>query len=252
MKLNYLNYKEPLTPVEEGFGYMGTLAQSEDRNHVQCHVCGRMFENLGQHVWQAHNIKSKEYRAKFKLGFRTPLCSDKFSEKYRAMKTHLWETMSEEKKEKRRQQMREAREKTIRVGNPNTLEKLNRVGMCPDQLIDHIQKLAQKLDTSPTFEQFKTEYNGKYVGAIIRTFGSWNGAKRMANLKVCKSGAKIPHNKSSYTNEELLEFLKSAYKEKNKIPTHSDWRKGFLPSYNLYRHRFGGIQKARKAAGLPV
>lgn len=246
MNLQYLNYKEPLKPVEDGFGFWGTLAQTETRNEVQCHICGHLVENLGYHAWIKHSLKAREYRIKFQLGLRTPLCSDLFSEKMKGIKLQAWERMSEEDKEACRESLRKARELTVRVGQPRSLEALNKDGMCPDQLIEKIQALGK----SPTFEEFKAAYNGKYVGAIIRTFGSWNGAKRMAGFKPCRSGSDTPHNKSSYTNEMLLEFLRSFKKEKAQIPTYSDWRKGFLPSYYLYKHRFGGIQKAREAAGI--
>ena len=248
VKLQYLNYKEPLTPVEEGHGYLGTLAQTENKDLVQCHKCGELVENLGQHAWLKHQMKARDYRVTYKLGLRTPLCSDNYSEKQKAIKLKQRASMSEEEREAKREAMREVQRQANRVGNPRSLEALNKDGMCPDQLIEKIHLLAEKLGKSPTHEEFRQEYDGKYIGAINRTFGSWNGAKHMAGFKPNKSGSKVPHNRSPYTNEQLLEFLRSAYKEKGSLPTFSDWRKGFLPSYNLYRHRFGGIQKARSLA----
>lgn len=248
MKLTYLNYKEPLKPVEDGHGYFGTLAQTEDGTEVQCHICGTLVENLGTHAWSKHGLKAREYRVKFQLGLRTPLCSDAFSEKYKALKVDLWNSLSEEEKEARKEQMKLAQENTNRVGNPRSLESLNRDGMCPDQLIEHIKSCAGKLGHSPTFKEFEIEYNGKYVGAINRTFGSWNGAKRMAGLAFSKTGSETPHNRSGHTNEVLLEYLRNFKQEKGYEPTCGDWRRGFLPSYNLYKHRFGGISKARQLA----
>jgi hypothetical protein len=250
MKLTYLNYKEPLKAVEEGFGFLGTLAQTKNSNEVQCHICGGVYENLGHHAWVKHGIKARDYRTQFKLGLRTPLCSDAFSERYKSMQLAAYSRMTDEQRDKKRAAMQQAQEKACRVGNPRSLEALNRDGMCPDQLIDHIKKCADKLGKSPSFKEFEVEYGGKYVGAIIRTFGSWNGAKKMANLVPCKSGSRVPHNKSEYSNELLLEFLRSFYREKGHKPSHSDWRRGYLPSYHLYRHRFGGIQKARELAGI--
>lgn len=250
MELDYLNYKLPLKEVTDGYGYYGTLAQSKDHEEVQCHICGRMVINLGQHAWQSHEMKARDYRVKFQLGLRTPLCSDTFSEKCKQVKIDAWNKLNEDEKLERLALMAQARSQTKRIGNPRSLEAMNKDGMCPDQLIEKIQILAKKIGVSPTFEQFKTEYNGKYTGSIIRTFGSWNGAKHIANLPSNKSGADTPHNRSPYSDEVLLEYLRSFQKEKGHTPTHSDWRKGFLPSYNLYRHRFGGIQKARELAGV--
>lgn len=252
MKLSYLNYKEPLKPVLEGYGFFGTLAQTEDATEVQCHICGKLVQNLGHHAWVRHQIKAKEYRSRFQLGRTTPLCSDAWSEKCKQSKLAMWSNLSEGEREALRETMRAAQTRTERVGNPNTLEYSNKRGMCPDQLLTHLTALAKKLDHSPTFKEFETEYGGKYVGAITRTFGSWNGAKRIAGLTLSKSGSSVPHNRSMYTDEVLLEYLRSFHKEKGTLPTYGDWNRGFLPSYYLYRHRFGGIEKARRAAGLSV
>lgn len=250
MKLQYLNYKLPLKKVEDGHGYFGTLAQTENKELVQCHICGELVANLGHHAWIRHGVKAKEYRAAYQLGARTPLCSDMFTEKCQKQKLEAWNALSEEERAERLEVLRKAREKAIRTGNRATLEALNRRGMCPDQLLKYISDLAKKLGKSPTFKEFEAEYNGKYVGAINRTFGSWNGAKHMAGFKPCKSGSDTPHNKSPYTNEMLIEYLQSFYKEKGYAPTHADWRRGFLPSYDLYKHRFGGIGRARELAGI--
>lgn len=250
MKLNYLNYKEPLKEIEDGYGYWGTLAQTDDGEEIQCHVCGELVVNLGHHAYIKHGIKAREYRVKFKLGLRTPLCSDVWSEKCKARKLKEWASLSIEEREERIETMRNAQRQAKQVGPERSLEALNKDGMCPDQLISHIQSLAEKLGKSPSHAEFVTEYDGKYVGAIKRTFGSWNGAKKMADLAPCKSGSKVPHNRSDYDNETLLEFLRSFYKEKKVIPTNSDWQKGFFPSYHLYKHRFGGIAKARELAGI--
>lgn len=250
MNLHYLNYKLPLKPVEDGHGFLGTLAQTEDGALVQCHICGAVVENLGHHAWVKHEMKAREYRVKFQLGLRTPLCSDTWSEKYKTIKAEQWANMTDEERESRKQSMIEAQKKARRVGQPVSLENLNKKGMCPDQLIEKIQQCAESLGHSPSFKEFEAEYKGKYVGAIMRTFGSWNGAKHIAQLEPLKSGSKVPHNRSPYTDEQLLEFLRSFKKEKGYTPTHSDWRKGFLPSYHVYKHRFGGIQKAREMAGI--
>jgi hypothetical protein len=250
MQLTYLNYKQPLKAVEDGFGYLGTLAQTEDKQLVQCHICGELCANLGIHAYFRHGMKALEYRTKFQLGRTTPLCSDAWSEKCKQSKIKMWEALSGAEKEARRELMRQAQQKTKRVGNPRSLESLNKDGMCPDQLIEKIQDLEKKLNHSPSHAEFVTEYGGKYTGAITRTFGTWNGAKKMAGLLPCKSGSKVPHNKSRYSNDVLLEFLRTAYKEKGVVPTYSDWKKGFLPSYYLYQHRFGSIVKARQLAGI--
>jgi len=252
MELDYLNYKQPLKAVEDGYGYLGTLAQTKDGELVQCHVCGELVANLGHHAWMKHNIKAKEYRQQFQLGRTTPLCSDAWSQKYKQMKVEMWNNMTEEEREARRNLMREAQTKTKRIGNPRSLEALNKDGMCPDQLLEKIQMLANKLGHTPAHSNFKKEYDGKYIGAIQRTFGSWNSAVTLAGFTPCQPGTKKGTYKTPYTNEQLLQFLSSFYKEKGYVPTHADWVRGLLPNYNVYRHRFGSIAKARQLAGIPT
>lgn len=248
MELLQLNYKKPLKKVEDGFGYLGTISQTKNGELVECHICGHLVDNLGLHAWQKHQIKASEYRDMFQLGKRTPLCSDSFSEKKSNEWQKRWNKLTLEEQQERIAQMREAQKNTVRVGNPTTLEIQNKRGMCPDQLIEKIEQLADKLGKSPSYQQFLDEYKGKYVGAILRTFGSWNAAKHIAGFPPLKTGSKVPHNRSPYTDEQLLEFLRSFKKEKQRNPTYSDWRRGFLPSYHLYKHRFGGIEKARQKA----
>lgn len=250
MELDYLNYKEPLTEVDDGYGYLGTLGQTKDGAKLQCHICGKLFSNLGSHVFNKHHMKANEYRNKFQLGRRTPLCSDKAAQAYKMRQVIRWSQLSKEEQEKRREQMREVQKSTKRVGQPLSLEVLNKRGMCPEQLIEKIKKCAEAIGKSPSYTEFVSFYDGKYVGAITRTFSSWNGAKAAAKLLPCKSGSATPHNRSHYTDEQLIEYLKLFSREHKRVPKYSDWVRGFLPSYDLYRHRFGGIEKARQIANI--
>lgn len=249
MNLTYLNYKLPLTQVENGYGYMGTLGQTEDGELLQCHVCGELVANLGHHAWFKHGIRSREYKETYKLGMRTPLCSDAHCAKLKQIGLKNWNALTPEEQKKRIDTMHKH---TVRDGgNPRSLEALNKDGMCPDQLIERIQECAEHLGKSPSEKEFTEYYKGKYRGAILRTFGSWNGAKRIAGFPPLKSGSRVPHNRSPYSDEQLLEFLRNFYEEKKEIPTCVDFDRGLLPSRYLYVHRFGGVVNARKLAGIP-
>lgn len=255
MELVYLNYKEPLTKIEEGYGYYGTIAQTPDKKHVQCHICGTLAYNLGSHIHNSHGLKAKEYRQQFKLAKGTPLCSDQASHDYKERALKRYNGLSEIEKQARVALMQKAREsRPQKTYDGRSLEDLNKDGMCPDQLISHIKACAESLQKNPTHQDFKDFYEGKYVGAIVRTFGSWNNAKRQADLEPNKSGSRTPWNKgqSKYTNEMLLEYLRNHYQNTGLPPTASDWKRGFLPDYHIYLNRFGSIKEARKLAGIPV
>ena len=249
MSLQYLNYKEPLTPVPDGHGFFGTLAQTEDGTKVQCHICGELCYNLGAHVFGKHQIKASEYRKRFQLGRRTPLCSDQATQDYKARAYKRYANMTSDQKAAQIESIKRAAQKARRVGQPRSLESLNKDGMCPDQLIARIVECSEQIGTSPTYEQFKQHFNGKYTGAIIRTFGTWNAAKRQASLAPNKSGSRVPWNKgaSRYTDEMLLEYVRNRKENTGVWPTSSDWRRGFLPDYHIYLQRFGSMRGIREA-----
>src|SRR5690606_8832205 len=53
---------------EDGHGWYGVL--DEDADGLLCHECGRRFAHLGLHVYKAHGLTAKEYRAAHGLGRR--------------------------------------------------------------------------------------------------------------------------------------------------------------------------------------
>ena len=67
------------------FGELGTLQIENDR--VQCHICGKWFIALGQHVYKKHNISCDEYRKIYGLNKTSVLCSTVFSEIQRSGQT---------------------------------------------------------------------------------------------------------------------------------------------------------------------
>jgi len=251
MDLQYLNYKEPLTKVSNGHGYLGTLAQTHDGSKVQCHICGELYYNLGAHIFNSHQMKAKEYRKKFQLGKRTPLCSDQASREYKERALQLWHRKTPEEREQQKDLMRTAATQAKRIGHTRSLEEKNLHGMCPDQLLEKIRLVADKLGKSPTAQEFRSVYKQRYLDSITRTFGSWNQAKAQLGLSPCKSGTRFPHNKGTckFTDAELLSYLTNHYQRFQKAPTASDWARYYFPDYHIYLKRFGSIKNARRLAG---
>ena len=254
MKLTYLNYKEPLREVEDGYGYIGTLAQTEDGEKVQCHICGELFYNLGSHIHSTHGMKAKEYREKFQLNKRTPLCSDKASEEYKKRAMAIWNNLSPDEQLAKIESMKQAAAQATKVGRTWTLEELNKYGMCPDQLVDKIRMLGEELGRSPTAQDFSAKHNHRFMSVIVRTFGSWNNAKELAGYEPLKPGTKSGQKVEKlrkFSDDELLEYFRLFYKEHGTPPTSSDWKRYYLPDYHSYLKRWGSIKAARKAAGIP-
>lgn len=55
-------------------GELGIFTLDES-GKLQCHVCGRFYDGLSQHVNRAHNLNAEEYRAYFGFSLSAPLIS---------------------------------------------------------------------------------------------------------------------------------------------------------------------------------
>lgn len=250
MNLVYLNYKEPLKPVTEGFGFQGTLAQTEDGEFVQCHICGKLAANLGSHVFGAHKMLSAEYKEKFQLAKMTPLCSDAFSRQAKERTLEWMKTKSPEELERVNVAKNGAHLNRKIKPRDMTLEEKNRKGICPDQLLDKIREAAEALGKTPTVIELNSFHKTqRYQVPIARTFGSYKQACLYAGLKPNKPGG-VGGAKVAHTKEGLLQMLKDYYTRWGIVPTANDCARGFLPPIAVYVKHFGSIKKARKEAGL--
>lgn len=238
--LVYEPYKDPLKPVEGGFGYIGTLAKSRDEEKVQCHVCGELFVNLGIHAAKKHGLKEHAYRIKFRLAKRTPLVSPAFRE--RCIKGA--QNVSSEVMLQRLQNLKAGRERGSNTANrwQKSLEQKNKEGTCPDQLIQKIQELAALQGKTPTIEEFRKHYKG-LVYATYQTFGSYRNAVKIAGLQHAAWG-RAPQ----YTKQLLIQIIINFEKEHNRRPYSSDLSRGYLPSQWTFTKYFGSFSNALREA----
>lgn len=257
-ELIFYNYKEPLKEVVNGYGYMGVILSTKNGERIQCHLCGKTFEELQAHVRQAHDMSNGEYKDKFGLAGSTSLISENIRQK-RKLRTIEWmKNMSPEKLRAMRQKTREGyrrwKEKFghLRVQPKIALETKNRRGTCPDQLLDKIRQVAKKVGHSPSKIEFIDHWKSqKYIHIIYKTFGSWDKAKEMAGYHSLDIGTPSrPRNRLKYSKEELIEYLQIFYQENGKPPTETDCRRGLIPESSIYRRMFGSFPEARKASGI--
>lgn len=257
--LIFYNYKEPLKPVEKGYGYYGVILSTDGGERIQCHICGKTYEELNAHVRQAHSMNTKDYKEKYKLAYLTVLISEKRRIARQKAMFKWFHSQTKEQKEFFKKRQREAfleylENRHLKREQPKlTLESKNKRGTCPDQLLARIKEVSDKLGRSPSKEDFISYYgHKKYWRAILYTFGSWVKAKEMLGYSRLIGGgnnkAGIPNQ---YTDEELLEYLKKFYENNGRIPMTSDCKRGLLPDYKTYASRFGSLPIAREMAGLP-
>lgn len=251
--LTFKHYKEPLKPIPKGkgFGFYGAILMTKDMDKIQCHECGETHRTLAGHLRAAHNTTAEKYREKFDLARTTALVSESMRFQLKNAQLEYLKTLTPQEKD---ELQRKAREQAALKGYNNTefkirLETKNKRGTCPDQLLDQIVKVAQKLGRTPTKPEF-IEATGtqRYVHLIYKTFGSWKYAIELTGLEkhVPKKGG-FP----GYTSEQLIDALKRYYEEYKTIPGESDFKRGFLPAATVYRKHFGTIVDARDIAGIP-
>lgn len=248
--LLYENYKEPLKAIEKnkGFGYYGTVAMTDDRQYIQCHICGNLFGSLGGHL-RTHKITAERYKEMYELSASTALVSEPVRERMQrdAVKKKLpskgdlpiW--LQEYNKKVQSGQIRHPGTKRKQGGL--SLQKRNELGLCPEQVLVKIRELADKLGHTPSLEEFRDGYNHKYLGSITYQHGSYLNAVKKLGLKSAKEV-------KEHTTEDLLQALRDFKDEHGRIPMTSDFSRGLLPARNTYFHRFGSLNNARVEAGL--
>lgn len=238
-----VGFKDPLTPIKKGFGFYGTLAYNEAKTHTQCFICGFFFENLGIHVSKIHGKKARDYRLEYGLGAQTSLVAPVTRQKY----VRYWESLTAEQREQKAQQLAATRSQTQRELSlkgayaKKSLYKKNQEGRCPEQLLDKIKTLRDKLGATPSGRRFVEEYGEGYMGSVRLTFGSWTEALKILDLVPHKSGRKNSHSKQSIL-QQMIDFQLRYGRE----PYTKDLTSGLLPSHFTFNRYFGGLEAARE------
>lgn len=236
MEVFYEPYKEPLTPVEDGFGFMGALGTTNNGLKIECQVCGGLFGNLGVHAAKKHGLGIKEYKSKFRLAGNTTLVAPKIREKY----VLQYQNLPSDVLVKRLENLRKGRERPHhKTWYGKSLEQKNKEGICPDQLIDKIQLLAGELGRAPTIEEYRKHYKG-LVKITYDTFGSWTNAVRIAGLQPYGRGLR-PY----YTKSMLIDMIARFKERHGRRPYSSDLGKE-LPSQWTFTKNFGSFSNALK------
>lgn len=252
------NYKEPLIQIPKavGYGYYGAILVTLDGEKMQCHVCGKLFGDVGIHARQAHSIAYDEYRDKYQLARGTSLISEAVRGQRKDRTLRWLASLTPEQKEAYKQKGMKAylkwRKEKGATARKITLETKNKRGTCPDQLLAKIHEVAATLGHTPSLREFiGTCGTQRYKHLIFTTFGSWEKAVKKAGLVVkARYSHPIGTKAVRYTDEELLDYLSIFYTEQGKIPTETDYHRGFIPNTDLYRRRFGSIAQARELAGI--
>lgn len=239
-KLVYTPYKDPLTEVKKGYGFLGALARTSDGERLQCHICGGLFVHLGIHVSKKHGLGRKEYAIRFQLAGNTRLIGDN----YRTQKAQEFGQLEAKVLLQRLENLRKGWEASGRKTYwGKSLEQKNKEGVCPDQLIQKIQQLAALQGSTPSLRQFREHYKG-LVKITYDTFGSWSTAVQVAGLEEAARG-----RSPQYTKPILIDMIQRFQKVHGRRPYSNNLGRE-LPSQWVFTRYFGNFSSALKEAKI--
>lgn len=244
--LLYEDYKEPLKrlPKTEGFGYYGTVALSQDRKYVQCHICGNLYKSLGMHIRQ-HKLTAKAYKTRYGLSVATALVGDSTREamQNKAVKPFDGKLPPHLIEYNRKVQQGLIKHMADKPRDDYSLEWRNKRGLCPDQVLDKIRTLADELGHAPSHDEFRNKYKGRFMGTIRYLHGTYSEA-------VKKLGLQTANELRSPDKEKLIKELQDFQIEYGRIPMTSDFNRGLLRDRGVYIRKFGTLNNARIEAGM--
>lgn len=226
----FYNYKEPLIPFDNGFGYIGALIFDECTDQVQCHFCGEWAVALGNHLHKEHNMTAKEYKEKVGLNSSTALIGEKLREKLVASGL-----------EKRMQNLRpggpqseETKQKIRETLAQNRAEQQNLNGTCPVQLLDRLKKLHDDLGRTPRLKEIP------FKEALIRVYGNMKNACDLAGIPYREPGTCVSGKRKNLSADEVVERVALFLKDTGRLPMHNE-----MPSLGFATNVFEWLLKRK-------
>lgn len=153
-EININKWIPPFQEIENGFGFVGVLAEDTASGKLQCHICGKWYDLLTTHVFAKHKITSSEYCEKFGLSRGTAL-------KCMRIRNRQSEVMLGMRKKHAKHRMKFKKGNTQsgnRLGKPKSIETQNRHGVCDLQILDKMTSLKNKLGRTPALTEVIEEY----------------------------------------------------------------------------------------------
>ena len=233
------SFKDPLTPVPGGHGYLGTVAYDKEKKYVQCHMCGRFYQRLGNHVEATHGVAAKEYRERMGL----PKTLSLTPPNAKNPNYERWAKMSPEEKRQTLERLKNSGRNT-RHSTKRSLHQRNLEGRCPEQLLSKILIVKEQIGKTPTIPEFVAVFGYGHYASVVTTFGGWTKALETLNLQP-RSG-RYQKGANAYDKKLLIKLLQDFKKQYGREPMSSDMGRGLLPSRQAYQTHFGSISQAKE------
>ena len=192
-------YILPFQQVSEGYGFMGMLAEDVDTGQLQCHLCGKWFEQLPTHLSKKHDVSGNEYREQFGLLLGTALKSMRI----RKIHSQVMQDLRAKYKRCRMKFKRHNKESGNRDGWTKPVETQNKYGVCELQVADKIMKLAKKLGKTPSLTEVIDEYGGGLVSLIHNRYASYITYVRRLGMEPLVSNHNPKYNKKYFIEKGI-------------------------------------------------
>lgn len=189
--INIEKWVPPFLKVEGGFGFMGVLAEDSKSGLLQCHECGKWFQQLPSHYAQRHGMTGVEYKDKFGLLMGTALKSKRI----RVLQSKVIQGLQKAGKMGvgnslgKSPMVKGNKYAGNRKGIKKAMESQNSYGVCDLQIITKIQALARKLGKTPSLNELKEEYGQKLLSVMYMRYGSY--------IKYCRENLHMEPNRST-------------------------------------------------------
>lgn len=247
--VNVANYKEPMEKVKDGFGYYGAITETNDGKHIQCHICGFYYGNVGVHLRVKHKIAPRDYKIKYGLRIKEGLLSPVKRWEAQVRYNKYTRKSPEEMRELSRKAVAAKREKGVKSGGDQwTAQTRNETGTCKEQTLAKIRHIAELSGGIPTWRAYVSEYGGMDV--VRHWFGNWANAVKEAGVT---SFLENRAEERKIRMASVEEMIRAFYEEEHRTPKSSDFNAvEYLPGLRQVQTLYGTLNNARVAAGVPT
>ena len=232
----------PVNSVENGFGYIGVLLRNKDTDLIQCHLCGRWFNSLSQHIFSSHKIPVIDYKKKFGLPLSFPLISRSLSSKHhqRAMTPKNIEHLKNIRSKTGKLVSTCKRKKFMKYAT-NCEAYKNKFGLCDEQILRRYLMVTDIVGAEVGMRTLK-KYDPALEGAINRRGGISEFKK--------KNGFTVIKKHPIRNDDEILSIIRKEYKTIGHVPTSKHFKRPGSISLKTIINRFGSYRRALEMAGL--
>lgn len=252
-EVNTAGFKEPMQKVEHGFGYYGAITTTNDQEMIQCHVCGYYFSKLAMHT-RTHKLTAKQYRITYGLRVSTGLTSPAwraraqvvYNTKVRLPPGHHAK-MVKNSVTKRKAMKAEG----VKFGGDHwSPQQRNEKGNCREQTLAKIKHVADLCGGQPNMRVFLQEYGNGSMGTVRHWFGTWDAGVILAGFKPYRE---VQKEQADQLRGQTIKLIQRFYQEYGRTPSSSDFDScEYLPGQAAVAWRFGSVNHARQAAGVPL